>query len=64
LLYYKGNNFGELSMQAIEPLLVKRYPNHLRQLKLVKLNTAEVFISELLECLIDNSANLNCLSLV
>lgn len=37
LLYYKENVLGENSMRAIKPLLLKRYPNHLRQLKLVKL---------------------------
>ena len=29
LLYYKENIFGQLSLDAIKPLLLKRYPNEL-----------------------------------
>lgn len=52
LLYYKENIFGPQALEAIQPLLMKRYPHNLRKLKLVKLNTSAIFVNELLEVLI------------
>lgn len=52
MLYYKENIFGPLALEAIRPLLMKRYPNNLRKLKLVKLNTSSIFVNELLDVLV------------
>ena len=43
---------------------MKRFPNHLRSLKLVKLNTSGVFVNKLLDMIVDHSASINALSLV
>merc|ERR1719469_694678 len=43
---------------------MRRQPNQLRILKLVKLKTSGVFINKLLEMIVDSRASLNSLSLV
>ena len=64
LLYYKENILGPLSLEAMRPIIMKRFPNHLRSLKLVKLNTSGVFVNKLLDMIVDHSASINALSLV
>ena len=51
-------------MQRIEPLLIRKSPNQLRTLKLVKLTSGSAFINELLTLLTTCASSLNSLSLV
>ena len=64
LLFYKENIFSDNSLTAIKPLLLKRYPNNLRELKLVKVNTSSQFIEDLLQFMIDERSSLLSISLV
>ena len=63
-LLYKENIFGPESLQAIQPLLLKRYPNNLRQLKLVKLNISQQLLCDLLHFMTEEPTSLISLSLV
>lgn len=64
LLFYKENMFSHNSLRAIKPLLLKRYPNNLRELKLVKVNTSSHLINDLIQFMIDEPTSLTSLSLV
>ena len=64
LLYYKENVLNALAIESMKPILQKRFPINLRQLKLVKLQTSDIFINDLLDFLTNNPSNLYCLSLV
>lgn len=63
-LFYKENVFGQDALNALQPLLLKSFPNNLQTLKLVKVHTSEIYTSELLKFLAEESPQLSSLSLV
>ena len=51
---YKNNVFLDQSLLAIQPLLWRKQPNNLRELRLVNLQTNPHIINELIEFLIES----------
>lgn len=63
-LVYKNNVFMDNSLSAIQPILLKRDPKHLVELRLANLVTEQYVITELLEFMTEKMVNLRTLGLV
>ena len=62
-IIYKMNPVSSLSIQKMAPLLEKRLPNHLEELKIIDCRINATLVSELMNSLLKNS-QLRALSLV
>lgn len=55
-IIYRANVFAELSIAKLEPLLLKRIPNHLQELKLIDCQMLSSNVNKLLDLI----ATTNC----
>mgnify|MGYP003904736935 CR=1 FL=1 len=58
------NIFGEKSLLALRPLLLKRLPNHLEELKLIDCHINSSHVCRLLDLLLETNCQLHRLALV
>ena len=63
-ILYKMNSFRELSIQNLRPLLLKRLPNHLEEIKLIDCQLNGTHICKLIDLLFETNSQLKTLSLV
>mmetsp|Transcript_32855 Transcript_32855/g.50228 ORF Transcript_32855/g.50228 Transcript_32855/m.50228 type:complete len:94 (+) Transcript_32855:4497-4778(+) len=62
-LIYKNNEFGKASMENIYPLLHRRKPYHLEELRIVNCKIGPSVTHDLIDCIAEQT-NLKKLSLV
>lgn len=62
-IIYKMNTVNSLSIQKLSPLLEKRLPHHMEELKIIDCRINSTLISQLINCLLSRS-QLRALSLV
>jgi len=63
-IIYKANHFAEQSLLKLRPLLLKRLPNHLLELKLIDCHMNSSHVSTLLDLLLETKSQLSQLALV
>lgn len=63
-IIYRMNTFGDLSLAKIRPLMVKRIPYNLNELKLIDCQMTGSHVSRLIDMLIETECQLKVLAIV